>query len=66
MEAIAKEAWKYLNITTVQSLKFKDTFDVYATPKVFILDKDKKIIAKQLPMEYVKEFIEKDQKRNAE
>jgi thiol-disulfide isomerase/thioredoxin len=35
-------------ITTLQSLNFRKTFDVYSTPKIFLLDKDKKVIAKQI------------------
>jgi peroxiredoxin len=37
---------------------FKNTFDVYATPVVFVLDKDKKIIAKRLPVEQVEDFVD--------
>ncbi|MFN8355765.1 MAG: DUF5106 domain-containing protein [Spirosomataceae bacterium] len=35
---------------------FKNTYDVFATPKVFILDRDKKIIAK-LPVEQMDDFF---------
>lgn len=37
---------------------FKNNFDVYATPVVYILDKDKKIIAKRLPVEQIEDFID--------
>ena len=36
---------------------FKNWFDVYATPVVFILDRDKKIIAKRLPVEQMDDFF---------
>lgn len=37
---------------------FKNNFDVYATPVVYIVDKDKKIIAKRLPVEQIEDFID--------
>ena len=38
----------YGGITNIESLNFRTTFDVYATPKMFLLDEDKKILAKQV------------------
>ena len=38
----------YGGVTNLESLNFRTTFDVYATPKMFLLDEDKKIIAKQV------------------
>ena len=38
----------YQGRTNLESLNFRTTFDVYATPKMFLLDEDKKIIAKQV------------------
>jgi thiol-disulfide isomerase/thioredoxin len=38
----------YGGLTNIESLNFRTTFDVYATPKMFLLDKDKKIMAKQV------------------
>ncbi len=35
-------------ITTLQSLNFRTTFDIFSTPKIYLLDKDKRVIAKQL------------------
>ena len=40
-------------VTTLQSLNFRTTFDVFATPKMFLLDKDKKVIAKQVGAEQI-------------
>ena len=37
---------------------FKNNFDVYATPVLYVLDKDKKIIAKRLPLEQIEDFID--------
>jgi thiol-disulfide isomerase/thioredoxin len=38
---------------------FRKFYDVYSTPVVYLLGKDKKIIAKRLSVEQLKEFIEK-------
>ena len=35
-------------VTDLLSLNFRTTFDIYATPKLFLLDEDKSIIAKQI------------------
>lgn len=44
---------------------FKNNFDVYATPVIYVLDKDKKIIAKRLPVEQVEDFIDFTRKQQA-
>ena len=46
---INKNAYEYLQkgVTTLNSLNFRDVYDIYSTPVVFILDKDKKIIGKR-------------------
>ncbi len=36
---------------------FLNTFDAYATPVVYILDKNKKIIGKKIPVDRIEEFI---------
>ena len=43
--------------TNIQSLKFQDTFDVYSTPKLFLLDKDHVIRAKDFGVENLPEII---------
>ena len=37
--------------------KFRDKYDIYSTPTVYLLDKDKKIIAKRLDLEQLKELL---------
>ena len=44
---------------------FKNNFDVYATPVVYVLDKDKKIIAKRLPVEQIEDFVDFHRKQAA-
>ena len=58
----AKEnARPLLQWTTLESLNYQATYDVYSTPKVFILDKDKKIIAKSLSVSQIEEFLDDKQ-----
>ncbi|MGC9331328.1 MAG: thioredoxin-like domain-containing protein [Bacteroidales bacterium] len=42
---------------------FRNNYDIYSTPVIYILDKDKRIIAKRIDVEYVPEFIKYDYKR---
>ncbi|WP_306643875.1 TlpA family protein disulfide reductase [Sanyastnella coralliicola] len=46
-------------ITTLLSLNFRSTFDVFSTPKVFLLDEDKRVIAKQLSAEQIGELLKR-------
>lgn len=45
--------------TTLDALNYQTTYDIYSTPRVFILDKDKKIIAKQLSISQLEDFIDR-------
>lgn len=45
--------------TTVQSLNYADTYDVYSTPRIYILDKDKVILYKQISIGQLEEIIDK-------
>lgn len=47
----------YSGVTTLKSLNFRTTFDVFATPKVFLLDKNKKIVAKQIGAEQLADIL---------
>ncbi|MFM1930728.1 MAG: hypothetical protein RL226_31 [Bacteroidota bacterium] len=47
----------YGGVTTLPSLNFRTTFDVFSTPKIFLLDADKRIIAKQLGAEQIEELL---------
>ena len=44
--------------TTLESLNYQATYDIYSTPKVFILDKYKKIIAKSLSMSQIEDLLD--------
>ncbi|MFO7790892.1 MAG: thioredoxin-like domain-containing protein [Bacteroidota bacterium] len=42
---------------------FRDNYDIYSTPVIYILDDEKRIVAKRIDIEYVPEFIKYDKKR---
>jgi thiol-disulfide isomerase/thioredoxin len=44
--------------TTIQSLNYQETYDIFSTPRVFLLDKDKKIIAKQLSIAQLEDYLD--------
>lgn len=44
-------------VTTLQSLNFRDTYDIYSTPVIYVLDWEKRILAKRLGVEQLEEFI---------
>ena len=48
-------------VTTLKSLNFRTTFDVYATPKMFLLDRNKKVIAKQVGAEQIGEILAREE-----
>lgn len=47
-----------LKKTTLKSLNYSDTYDVYSNPRIFILGKDKKIKYKQLSIAQLEEIID--------
>lgn len=50
--------------TTIESLNYQKTYDIYATPKVWVLDKDKKIIAYSLTVSQLENLIDRLQKKS--
>lgn len=44
--------------TDLASLNYSATYDIYSTPQVYLLDKDKKIIGKKLDTELLKQVFE--------
>ncbi len=45
--------------TTLESINYQDTYDIYSTPRVWILDKDKKIIAKSLSIAQMERLMDR-------
>ena len=52
-------------VTTLKSLNFRTTFDVYATPKMFLLDRDKRVIAKQVGAEQIADILAREEEAAA-
>ena len=52
-------------ITTLNSLNFRDYWDIYSTPQYYLLDENKMIIAKRINSEQLPGFIEMYEKRIA-
>jgi peroxiredoxin len=42
---------------------FRTIYDIFSTPRIFVLDKEKKIIAKQLSVEQIEDFLEFQMKK---
>jgi thiol-disulfide isomerase/thioredoxin len=45
--------------TTLESLNYQTTYDIFSMPKVYILDKDKKIIAKHVSISQLEDIIDR-------
>jgi hypothetical protein len=43
---------------------FRKLYDIYSTPVIYLLDENKKILAKRLNIEQIKEFINDLEKKN--
>lgn len=57
---------KYIpKLTTIESLNYADTWDVYSTPKMLLLDGDRKIVGKQLTPDQMVDLIGNLNKRKA-
>lgn len=55
-----KNSSKYIpRYTDIGSLNYTDTYDIYSTPRVFILDEDKILRAKGISVEQIGELIER-------
>ena len=51
--------------TDLRSLNYHQTYDVYSTPQIYLLDKTKKILGKKLDTELLKEVIKKEERKRA-
>jgi len=52
--------------TTVESMNVNSTYDIFSTPRIFLLDKDKKIIAKQISVSQLEEMLDRFQGKENE
>jgi thiol-disulfide isomerase/thioredoxin len=61
-EEAMKDARQFVpKYTTLESLNYQQTYDIFATPKVFVLDKDKKIIAKGITVSQLEDLLDRRQ-----
>jgi len=59
VEYINKNNLNWINVwDPAQNSKFRDLFDIYSTPVIYVLDAKKKIIAKRISEESLKQMLE--------
>ncbi|HLP54311.1 MAG TPA: thioredoxin-like domain-containing protein [Fluviicola sp.] len=59
-EAALQDARQFVpKYTNIESLNYSTTYDLYATPRIIVLDKDKKIIAKQLTISQLEDMLDR-------
>ncbi len=57
----------WINVSdTLHMTRFRDFYDIYSTPVMYLLDKDKKVIAKRLDPDGLYEFLKRKWDYNAE
>jgi thiol-disulfide isomerase/thioredoxin len=49
--------------TTLESLNYQTTYDIFSNPVVYILDKDKKIIAKRVSISQIEDILDRLQNK---
>lgn len=61
---VNKNAIKYITAgnTTLNSLNFRDYWDIFSTPQIYLLDKEKVIVGKRLAAEQLPDIIQQHQK----
>lgn len=52
--------WVHVNGNFCLTGDYHDLYDIYSTPVIYVLDRNKKIIAKRLPAEKIPDFIRRD------
>jgi thiol-disulfide isomerase/thioredoxin len=63
-EYVKKNELTWINVWDPNRItNYHKLYDIYSTPIIYILDKDKKIIAKRIGIESVEKFIEEEFKR---
>ncbi|MCI1753382.1 MAG: TlpA family protein disulfide reductase [Flavobacteriales bacterium] len=63
-EGAKKASYNYIpKYTTIESMNYAETWDVYSTPKFFLLDKDHKIVGKQLDVDQMVTLINSLEKK---
>lgn len=61
-----RDARKFIpELTTIESLNYSDTYDVFSTPKLFVVDGDRKFIGKSLSADQIADLVGKLKARKA-
>lgn len=61
---IKEKDLKWINAADLTGkARFRDYYDIYSTPVIYILDKNKKIIAKKIDVENIEDFLKNYSKR---
>lgn len=60
------ELYDWINAWNPYDYKYKVDYDLYSTPVVFLMDHEKKIIAKRVSVDQLKDIIEMHEKQNEE
>ncbi|MDA3911031.1 MAG: DUF5106 domain-containing protein [Bacteroidales bacterium] len=61
-----KEIDQWINVwDPYQHSDFRNNYDIYSTPVIYILDSEKRIVAKRIDVDYIIRFIEFDRRKKA-
>ncbi|MFN3876159.1 MAG: TlpA family protein disulfide reductase, partial [Flavobacteriales bacterium] len=64
-EEAKKDARKFIpRYTTLESLNYADTWDVYSTPKLFVVDGERRFVGKSLSAEQIADLVTRLRERN--
>lgn len=65
-EEAKKDARKFIpRYTTIESLNYADTYDVFSTPKIFLVDGERKFVGKSLSADQIYDLVSKLRERKA-
>lgn len=55
---------KWINVSDLyNNTNFRNYYDIYSTPVIYLFDDQKRIIAKRLDTDKVRDFIENEEKK---
>ncbi len=58
--AAQKDARQFIpRYTTIESLNYQKSYDIFATPRVFVLNKNKELIAKQISISQLEDMMDR-------
>ncbi|MBX2979019.1 MAG: redoxin domain-containing protein [Flavobacteriales bacterium] len=65
-EAAKQDARQFVpRLTTLESLNYAETYDVYSTPKLFVVDGERRFVGKQLNAEQIGDLVKQLKARKA-